>query len=319
MLKIGVLGCAQIAQRSVIPAIEEVSGLELVAVASRSLEKAQEFASLFNCEPIEGYQTLIDRPDIQAIYMPLPTGIHEEWVTKALLAGKHLLVEKSLAIDFSSAKKMVDLAQQRNLLLMENFMFVHHKQHQIVRELIEKGEIGELRSFRSSFGFPPLDSNNFRYSKSLGGGSLLDAAAYTVKASQLFLGPALEVAAASLNYSNSSVDLFGGAFLKAPNGLFAEVAFGFDNFYQCNYELWGSTGKITAHRAFTPKPDFKPTITLEQSTGISNIEAPADNHFVNILEEFVRCINGNLLTPKYNDVLNQSRLLNEIRAQSSGN
>ncbi len=315
-LKIGVLGCANIAKRSVVPAILTIPEFELIAIASRTKEKAEEFASLFNCEAITGYQELLDRKDIDVIYMPLPTGLHEEWVMKALEAKKHILIEKSLAMNFDSAKKMVAKAKQEELLIMENFMFIYHGQHQFVKELINKGAIGEIRCFRSSFGFPPLPNDNFRYNKELGGGSLLDAAAYTVRASQLFLGNDLNVKAANLNYKDSEVDIYGGAYLKSQSGAFSEVAFGFDNFYQCNYEIWGSKGKITAQRAFTPGENFKPIITLEQQGEIFNYEVDAENHFVNLLQEFKRCVIENDKENKYNEILNQSRLLEELKIKS---
>ena len=315
-LRIGVLGCANIAKRSVIPAIKNIDDFELVAIASRTLTKAKEFAIEFNCEAIEGYQNLIDRKDIDVIYMPLPTGLHEEWVMKSLEGDKHILIEKSLAMNYESAHRMVDFARQKGLLIMENFMFLYHGQHQFVKDLINKGEIGEVRCFRSSFGFPPLDSSNFRYNVALGGGALLDAAAYTVRASQLFLGSDIWVEAATLNNMESEVDLFGGAYLKSDNGLFSEVAFGFDNFYQCNYEVWGSKGKIIAQRAFTPGAEFIPTITLEQQGEVFNYEIEAENHFINILNEFKNCVISGDIEPKYEEILNQSRLLQELKDKS---
>ena len=315
-LSIGVMGCANIAVRSVIPAIKSIDAFELVAVASRTAEKAAETAAQFGCEAIVGYQELLDRDDIQAIYMPLPTGLHEEWVMKALKAGKHVHIEKSLAMDYRSAHQMVRLAREKGLLIMENFTFLYHGQHELVKGLIKDGKIGDLRCFRSSFGFPPLDPQNFRYNKELGGGALLDAAAYTVRVSQLFLGNDLGVEAATLNHLDSEVDIYGGAYLKAEDGSFAEVAFGFDNFYQCNYEIWGSKGKISAHRAFTPGPDFKPRITLEQQGESFEYEADAENQFVTILTEFARCVRENDRESKYGENLNQARLLQELKDKS---
>ena len=316
-LRVGVLGCANIAKRSVIPAIKSIPEFELIAVASRTHHKANEFAELFHCEAITGYQNLLDRTDIDVVYMPLPTGMHEEWVLKALDAGKHIHIEKSLAMNEASAKKMVAKAKEKNLLIMENFMFLYHGQHQCVKELIKQGKIGEVRCFRSSFGFPPLPEDNFRYNPSLGGGALLDAAAYTIRASQLFLGSDLAVKAASLNYKGQEVDIFGGAFLQSPTGLFSEVAFGFDNFYQCNYEIWGSKGKIIAQRAFTPGADFKPTITLEHQGETTEIQVDAENHFVAILNEFKRCILEDDMENKYQEILHQSRLLQELKDKST--
>ncbi|MDG1476211.1 MAG: Gfo/Idh/MocA family oxidoreductase [Vicingaceae bacterium] len=315
-LKIGVLGCANIAKRSVIPAIKSIAEYDLVAIASRTQEKATSFALEFDCEAIEGYQNLLDRNDIDVIYMPLPTGLHEEWVMKALDAGKHILIEKSLAMNYDSAKRMVDLARQKGLLIMENFMFLYHGQHNFVKDLIAKGEIGELRCFRSSFGFPPLNKDNFRYNAAAGGGALLDAAAYTVRASQLFLGSDVWIEGATLNNLDAEVDLFGGAYLKSESGMFAEVAFGFDNFYQCNYEIWGSKGKIIAQRAFTPGENFTPTITLEKQGEIFDYKVDAENHFINILNEFKRCVLQKEVEAKYEEILNQSRLLQELRDKS---
>ena len=200
---------------------------------------------------------------------------------------------------------------------MENFMFIYHKQHQFVKDLIYKGEIGEIRCFRSSFGFPPLDGDNFRYNLALGGGSLMDAAAYTVRASQLFLGNDIWVEGATLNNMNTEVDLFGGAYLKSKNGMFAEVAFGFDNFYQCNYEIWGSKGKIIAQRAFTPGENFTPTITVEKQGESFDHKIEAENHFVNILTEFKRCVFKDEVEPKYEEILNQSRLLQGLKDKSN--
>ena len=109
------MACADIAQRSVIPAILQSEHTQLVAVASRSAQKARKFAGQFGAAAITGYANLLERPDIDAIYMPLPTGLHEEWVKRSLEAGKHVLVEKSFAMDLASARRMLDVARSNNL------------------------------------------------------------------------------------------------------------------------------------------------------------------------------------------------------------
>jgi NDP-hexose-3-ketoreductase len=163
-IKIGVLGCANIAQRTVIPALKFLSGkFELIFVASRSIDKAEAFAREFNCKAIAGYDNIINSSKIDALYIPLPTGLHKEWVNKALLAGKHVYAEKSIASNLTDAKIMVDNAKQKNLALMEGYMFQYHSQHKVVLDLLKIGEIGGLRYFSSSFGFPPFPNNNFRY------------------------------------------------------------------------------------------------------------------------------------------------------------
>ena len=315
------MGCANIAIRTVIPTLLAHPEFDVISVASRSPQKAQETATHFNCEAVVGYEALLEDARLDAIYMPLPTGLHEEWVLKALEAGKHILVEKSLAMNFASAKTMVTLAREKGLLIMENFMFLYHSQHKLVADMITNGDIGEIRSFRSAFGFPPLAPDNFRYNRALGGGALLDAAAYTIRASQLFLEPGLSVQGANLHRKDpDGVDVFGGAFLKNDTGQFSQVAFGFDNFYQCDYEIWGSKGKITAKKAFTPKPTEKPRIIVEKQDYRSEFDAPADDHFLNILSEFHRCIMTADFAEKHAEITNQSRLLQEIyeTSQRSG-
>src|SRR5690349_8542562 len=98
MIRVGIMGCASIARRHVLPMLRENPRCEIGAIASRELAKAQEFCREFGGEALGSYQELVDRPDIDAVYVPLPTGLHFEWVTKLLCADKHVMVEKSLAL-----------------------------------------------------------------------------------------------------------------------------------------------------------------------------------------------------------------------------
>ncbi len=317
-LNIGVMGCASIARRSMIPAIKKTENWNLVAVASRSMEKAREFAGLFGCDAVEGYQSLIDRNDVDAIYIPLPTGLHHEWIIKTLEAGKHVLAEKSIATGYDSAREMVFLARKKKLVLMEDFMFQYHSQHQFVFDLLRKGEIGEIRVLRANFGFPPLDKENFRYDDQVGGGALLDAAGYTVRAVQFLLGNDFEVKAANLKYDpKTGTNIYGGAFMENGRGISGQIGFGFDHFYQGNYEIWGSKGKLLVDRAFTPKPDFSPKIILEKQGERHEYQMKADNHFTGSLREFYRAIAEGDQEKHYREVLAQSKALDDIRRLSA--
>lgn len=117
-IRIGVMGCAGIAQRYMIPAILDTQDLELVAVASRTLEKAKAYADRFGGDAVEGYENLLNRRDIDAVYVPLPTGLHEQWILLALQMGKHVFAEKSLAMNVVSAQRMLNLAKENGLVLM---------------------------------------------------------------------------------------------------------------------------------------------------------------------------------------------------------
>ncbi len=313
-LNIAVMGCAGIALRSMIPAIKASPEWNLVSVASRTREKAEQFAGKFDCEAVVGYENLLHRDGIDAIYLPLPTGLHDEWINKCLNTGKHVLAEKSIAANYHSAKTMVLAAQSKNLVLMEDFMFQYHSQHQFVFEMLRNNEIGEIRVFRANFGFPPLPKTDFRYDDAVGGGALLDAAGYTVRATHFILGDDFVVKASNLFIDpETGTNIFGGAFLTNTRGISAQLGFGFDNFYQCNYEIWGSIGKIIADRAFTPKVDFSPTIIVEKQGERQEYQMKPDNHFIGSLNEFHRAITEHDAEKHYRDVLLQSKTLEDIR------
>ena len=317
-LRIGVMGCANIAQRLMIPAIQTMKEQwELVGIASRTKEKADSFAQLFGCEGIVGYDMLLARKDIDAIYMPLPTGLHQEWIIKALEAGKHVYAEKSIAMNAKDALEMITLAKEKNLALMEGYMFQYHQQHQIVKTLIANGEIGEIRNIRASFGFPPFpDSDNFRYDNVIGGGALKDAAGYVWRAINFICGNLFELKAANVHYDKNGTSLYGSAF--ATNGnISAEISFGFENYYQCNYEIWGSKGKISCLRAYTPKPNETTKIIFEQQGVYKEISCEPYNHFVGAMNEFYcLCTNQGDKQKHYEDILFQAKGLDEIETLS---
>lgn len=321
VVNIGVLGCANIAIRTVIPAILELNNrFRLVGIASRTYEKASSFSKRFRTTAFDGYQSLIESPELQAVYIPVPNALHAEWIENALQRGLNVLVEKSLACEYGDVVRLNDLASQKRLALVENFQFRFHGQLAYIKELVNKGIIGELRCMRSSFGFPGLpDENDIRYQKSLGGGALLDTGAYPLKIAQIFLGSDIEVKAASLNCTpGKEVDIWGGAYVKQKHGdLFGELAFGFDHHYQCNVELWGSRGKIFTNRIFTASINHEPVIELETQSGKETITLPTDHHFRNMLIHFHELIHHKKdLEEEYRQNVNQARLIHELQLKS---
>lgn len=320
-IRIGILSTANIAVRSIIPAIVDLPDeYDLVGIASRNIQKAKEVAQPHDIKAFGDYDEILTKELIDAVYIPLPNSMHYEWVKNALNAGIHVLVEKSLGCNLQEAQELNKLAESKELVLFENFQFRFHSQLAFIKTQLESGKIGDLRCIRSSFGFPPFpDKDNIRYQAELGGGALLDAAAYPTKIVQLFLGEELEVAAANLNHeADSSVDIWGGAYLKQKNGKqFAEIAFGFDHFYQCNIELWGSTGKIYTNRIFTAPPGYTPIIEIETKEGKEAIKLEPDHHFKNMLLNFSRLMQSpEAKYSEYKGNINQARLLEQIKAKA---
>lgn len=311
-IRIGVMGCASIARRSLIPAFIAHPQFELIAIASRSAEKSSLFSKEFDCIGVVGYEKLLDQ-DIDAVYIPLPTGLHDQWVTKSLQSGKHVFVEKSFGKDLASTNSMLKIAMDSKLVAMENFMFPFHSQHKGLLKLVNEGEIGKIQLFRATFCFPPLDPENFRYQAEIGGGALLDAGAYTTKAALEVLGSKLSLLSASMGlHQGKQVDVSGSAHLLFNEKIPVQLAWGFDHFYQCEIQILGSLGKITTSRSFTANIGFEPLIVIETPKGKDEIKLPSDNHFQNVLTEFARRISSCAYEESAREIKDQSTLLNSI-------
>jgi len=315
IIKMGVLGTASIAERYVIPTILAIPDyFELKGIASRDPAKARKFAERYSVASYSPYESLLEETDLDAVYIPLPNALHYEWIEKSLRRGLHVLVEKSLACSSSEVKILSQLADDNGLSLIENFQFRFHSQLQWVKDIMYSGRIGELRCMRSSFGFPPFpDRENIRYNKQLGGGALLDVGAYPIKLSQIIMGENLKIACSSLCYDTRfDVDISGsGTLMDEETGLHSQISFGFDNYYQCSLELWGSKGRLFTNRIFTAPPDVFPVMELSVEGKSEKVLLEADNHFEKMLKHFHKACLINLSESKHN--IRQSLLIEEFK------
>src|SRR3954471_18213982 len=151
-LRWGVLGCANIAIDSVIPGVKGSQTSEVLAIASRGLEKAKRTADDLNIERAYGsYNELLQDPDIDAVYIPLPNHLHKEWTIRAAAAGKHVLCEKPIALDEAEAKEMVEACEHAGVFLAEAYMYRHHPRWQIMKDIMQSGEIGEIRNIHATY------------------------------------------------------------------------------------------------------------------------------------------------------------------------
>lgn len=315
-LRIGVLGCADIALRRMMPAFAASPDLELAAVASRDPARAEEAGRRFGCRPVHGYAELLHADEVQAVYVPLPAALHAPWVEAALNAGKHVLAEKPLTTDPESTERLLDLAAKQGVALMENVMFVHHPRHEAVRRLVAEGRIGELRSLRAEFAIPPLADDDIRYSAGLGGGALADVGLYPLRAALHFLGDGLEVVGARLaRGAGREVETAGAALLTTPEGVTATLVFGMEHAYLSRYELWGSEGRITVDRAFTPPADLVPVIGLHRGSGTEEIRLEPADQVAATVAAFVTAVRAGA-APRA-DTLRQAVLLDDVRRRSA--
>ncbi len=187
-VKWGILSTANINGKLLAGAAES-DDVEVVAVGSRELERAQAFAARFGIDRAFGsYEELLADDEVEAVYIPLPNTLHSEWSIKALEAGKHVLCEKPFSRQVEEVEAAFDAAKRTGRLLSEAFMYRHHPQSAAVQRLVQEGAIGELRLVRSVFSYSLFDHDNIRLRTDVDGGSLMDVGCYCVSGARLLAG-----------------------------------------------------------------------------------------------------------------------------------
>ncbi|MGC4900419.1 Gfo/Idh/MocA family protein [Micromonospora echinospora] len=292
-VRFGILGCADIARRRMMPALAADPCATITAVASRDTGKARGFSARFGGESVTGYDALLRRADVDAVYVPLPAVLHAQWIARALDAGKHVLAEKPLTTDAEATRSLVHLARAKRLVLFENFMFLLHAQHRRVRELLAAGTIGEVRGFSSTFTIPPKPPDDIRYRRDVGGGALDDIGVYPIRAATFFLGDELEVTGAVLRRDPvRDVVVSGSVLLHTPQGVPAQLRFGMEHSYRAGYEVAGSDGVLSLDRAFTPPATYQPVLRIERQDHREELLLPADDQFANVVSSFTAAVLG---------------------------
>lgn len=178
-IKWGVLGTASIAKRKFIPAIQHTSNSTLYAIASRDSEKLACFKGIAD-KLYSSYDALLMDESVDAVYIPLPNHLHCEWAIKALNAGKHVLCEKPIAMNYEECKQMAQAAKDNGRFLMEAFMYRHSDKCKTIKEIIESDILGDIQYISSTFGFDINDPANVRLRKKTGGGALFDMGCYSI-------------------------------------------------------------------------------------------------------------------------------------------
>jgi len=243
-LRFGILGCARIARRGTIAGIRQAPSAELTAIASRDGATAQAWASEFDIpRHYASYDDLLGDPEIDAVYIPLPNELHLEWTLRAAAAGKHVLCEKPLALNYDDAQRIVNGCRAADVVLMEAFMWRHHPRTRKAREMLAAGELGELRTVLMDFSFN-IDADDWRLDPRRGGGALYDLGCYGINAARLFAGQEpLEIRAVARLYAGG-VDLTTGLLLTFPNGVLGVVNCSFESAYRNRIEIVGTGGTL---------------------------------------------------------------------------
>jgi predicted dehydrogenase len=218
-LRIGTLGAASIAPSALLSPAKRLPEVEVTAVAARDPERARRFAKRHGIPRVlPDYASLIDDPEIDAIYNPLPNSHHCEWTIRALEAGKHVLCEKPLASNAEEARRMTEAAVRSERLLMEAFHWRHHPLAARMREIVTEGTLGRIRHIEASLCVPMLSPGDIRYRYDLAGGALMDLGAYPVNMVRYLAGDEPTVVSADVRLSSPDVDRWAQAELAFADG-----------------------------------------------------------------------------------------------------
>ncbi|HXN75565.1 MAG TPA: Gfo/Idh/MocA family oxidoreductase [Gemmatimonadaceae bacterium] len=294
----GILGAANIALKKVIPGMRKSALAQVVAIASREIAKARSAASDLGIPRAYGsYQELIDDPDIEAIYNPLPNHLHVPWSIRAAEHGKHVLCEKPIALTAREALKLLEARDRTGVKIGEAFMVRTHPQWLKVREVIASGRIGELRLVTGHFSYYRRDPGDIRSRVEWGGGALMDVGCYPITISRwLFGAEPTEVIGLIERDPDMQIDRLTSGLLRFERGHATFSCAGQLVPYQ-TMQIFGTRGRIGVEIPFNPPPNDECRIFVDDGRdvsggGIETITFPPVDQYTVQADRFSEAIRG---------------------------
>ena len=309
----GILGVAGINNR-ILPSFPRARNAELRAIASRSLDKAKAAANAAGIPVAHGsYEALLDDSNIDAVYIPLPNSLHNEWARKAAERGKHIWCEKPLCPTASEAQALVDFCKARGVKLMDGFMWPHHPRTQHLRQFLDSGGIGQVRRVSGAFTFQmrPLDLNNIRLKPEMAGGSLLDVGCYPVYGIRWAFGaePTNVYATAT---SHNGVDVEMNGILWFAEGRMASFDCGFTHPFRRWLEITGTDAVVWAPHMWIPLPRATYYVYREGQP-VEEVVIEDEDQIQHMIENFSRAVLENQpVTPPPEEAVKTLRVLDAL-------
>ncbi|VTS07880.1 Gfo/Idh/MocA family protein [Tuwongella immobilis] len=319
-LRWGILGAAKINQR-LVPAFQKSATADLRAIASRSDDKAKQAAAEAGiARGVGSYEALLEDPDIDAIYIPLPNHLHAEWTRKAADAGKHILCEKPLCPDAADAAALIAYCRAKNVRLMDGFMWPHHPRTAKIRQMLDAGAIGKVQRVNTAFTFNlnPLNDSNIRMHRNMGGGALLDVGCYCVYGIRwAFQAEPVKVYAEAKLLNDVDVSL--SAMLWFADGRTAFLDTGFVSPLRGWLEIVGESGTIHIPDLWLPSADAAFTLTSDEQPA-QTITVPGHDQIVCMLDDFAAAVHEQREAwPNPDEAVKSLKVLNAIdRSARSG-
>ena len=295
-LRWGILGAARVNER-LLPAIVEAGNSELVAIASRrpgaaaeTLEKyAPQLTGVTVHETLEG---LLADPRVEAVYLPMANNEHAEWALHAIRHGKHVLIEKPMALAVADIDAIETAAREHDVIAMEGFMYRFHPQHARIQEIIASGLIGEVRTVHAHYSFMMRPARMYRLAQdvSLGGGAMWDIGPYAIHSARLWFDTPPHAVTAIAKYAESGADITTSGIIDFGDGKHARFDVSFECSRQSEYTIIGTKGGIKCHAAWQLPGDV-PFISWWTDDGQACTEKlPVANHFNLEIEHFSDCV-----------------------------
>jgi predicted dehydrogenase len=293
----GILSTEDIGVRKVIPGIRKAARCEVVAIASRDGEQARAVADQLGIPSAHAsYEALLADPGVDAVYIPLPNHMHMDWTIAALRAGKHVLCEKPLAMTADDAQRMVDVAHETGLHLMEAFMYRQHPSWVAAMDLVDSGRIGTLTAVQSWFSYYNDDATNIRNIVEYGGGALFDIGCYTINLSRMVFGGEPSHIQASVRRDRATgVDALVSAILDFDGGI-ASFTCAIRSESDQRVHIYGTKGRISIDIPFNIPPDRPTRIRLTAggdppvAPDTTVLEFPTTDPYTAEVERFVSAV-----------------------------
>lgn len=316
MIKFGVLGCANIANKRVIPAINEASNAETYAIASRNAEKVEQFKNEHGFKKTYlSYDELLDDKEVEAVYIPLPNGLHYEWAIKALKKGKNVLCEKPLGTSQKEVEEMFKVANENNCLLMEAFASRQSPINFKVKELMDANTIGKIKHIESTFCFLLQNKENVRLSGELKGGATYDVGCYNLNLIRYLAGSEpIEIKAVGEVNEEQKIDLSSTVVLKFENGIVAMSHCGFNQNFRSEFTVYGEQGSIHVPSGFNESGNL--TMIIKNNDGQTALFINSRNNYTLEIENFSNSLLGKeipLITPQ--DSINNAKVIDKTLEQ----
>jgi xylose dehydrogenase (NAD/NADP) len=298
-LRWGILGAARVNER-LLPAIVEARNSRLVAIASRrpgaAAETLEKYApSLADVAVHDTLEALLEDGNVQAVYLPMANHEHAEWALRAIRKGKHVLIEKPMALSIEDIDAIALAAGEAGVTVMEGFMYRFHPQHARIREIIASGLIGEVRTVHAHYSFMMRPARMYRLALDVnqGGGAMWDIGPYAVHSTRLWFDTSPKAVTAIAKYTGSGADITTSGIIDFGDGRHARFDVSFECSRQSEYTIIGTKGGIKCHAAWQLPGDV-PFVSWWSDDGQACTEKLAvANHFNLEIEHFSDCVLNN--------------------------